>query len=353
MSDEIFRPQRPANGNDPAVDLPEHHPLRHQANQFNQGDGPVKITGNVPPQFRTALGMDGGNQNPQPNNFQNAPQPGMYSPQGFQTDPELAALLQTLRGNSSNYEKIVLPSRGRFYDGTDGPVDGVLHIRPMTGEEEQILATPRFVKKGVAVNMIFSKCIQEPYKPENFLTADRTFLLIYLRGISYGSDYEVQVKCPETDKPFQTSIDLDSVEVERCPDNFSANDLTGILPVSKQPYSYRLSRGRDELEIQEHRERKLKAFGDNAVDDTLLFRTAQLVENIGKVTDKESLKIVLKNLMIQDVSHLRNLVNDPPFGVNTKVTIISPYTNEEFEIDLPLEANFFFPKNKKVTNTQA
>ncbi len=349
MSDEIYRPQRPNSNNEPPVDLPEHHPLRQQSNQSNpMSDGPVKITGNIPPQFRNALGAGMGDM---PQAQPQAPVAG-YSPQGFQQNTELALLLQNLRNQSSNFEEVLLPSRGRFYDGTDGPVDGKIHIRPMTGEEEQILATPRFVKKGIAINMIFSKCIKEAIKPENLLTADRTFLLIYLRGISYGSDYEVQVKCPETDRTFQTSIDLDSIPVDRCPDTFSTNDLMGVLPKSGLKFSYRLSKGRDENELQEYRERRLKAFGDSAADDTLLFRTAQLINNIESITEKEEIKVILKNLPIQDVSYLRNLVNEPPFGVDTKVAIVSPYNNEEFEIDLPLEANFFFPRSKKGVKAQ-
>ena len=46
------------------------------------------------------------------------------------------------------------PSKGRFY--TDIP--GVLHVKPMTGVEEQILATQRIVKKGKAIDAIFRNC---------------------------------------------------------------------------------------------------------------------------------------------------------------------------------------------------
>lgn len=343
MSDEVFRPQRPNTQQDPPIDLPEHHPARMGSQQMHPG-----VTGHVPPQFRAALGMDSQSNSPQYN--PQARQPYQNS-EGFGHNAELQNILQNLRSHSATYEEIKLPSLGKFYDGTDGPTNGILHIRAMTGEEEQILATPRFVKKGVAMNMIFSKCIQESIKPENLLTSDRTFLLIYLRGISYGAEYEVQVKCPETDRPFTTTIDLDSIPIEFCPDNFSANDLNGVLPKSNLKFSYRLSKGKDENELNDYREKKLKAFGDAAIDDTLTFRTAQLLNNIETIVDKEDLKTVIRNLPIQDVSYLRNLVNDPPFGVNTKIGIISPYNNEEFEIDLPLEANFFFPRNKKEKKT--
>lgn len=167
MSDEIFRPQRPNSSNDPAVDLPEHHPLRQPANNAGQNaaEGPVKITGNIPPQFRAAMGMS----NPEQASAQNVQYAPQYAQPGFQQNAELTLLLQNLKSQSSNFEEILLPSRGRFYDGTDGPVDGKIHIRPMTGEEEQILATPRFVKKGIAINMIFQNVLKNQLSQKIFL----------------------------------------------------------------------------------------------------------------------------------------------------------------------------------------
>src|SRR5690606_17492699 len=76
----------------------------------------------------------------------------------------------------NQWEEFEFPSKGRFY--TDIPP--VVHIRPMTGEEEQILATPRFVKKGKAIDMIFDRCIREKINTEDLLSVDRTHLLIYL-----------------------------------------------------------------------------------------------------------------------------------------------------------------------------
>jgi hypothetical protein len=336
MADEVFRPQRPAS-NDPQIDIPENHPMRQQVNSLPPG----VVTGRVPPQFMSAIG---GEDNTQSYRQQAA----SANVGGMQINSELASLINNLKQHSTHYEEVLLPSKGKFYDGTDGPTNGIVNIRPMTGEEEQILATPRFVKKGTAINMIFSKCIRENIKSENLLSQDRTYLLIYLRGISYGTDYEVQVRCPDTDKQFSTTIDLDTLVINRCPDDYTADNLSGVLPKSGLKFSYRLSKGKDETDLQEYRERKLKAFGDNASDDTLLYRTAQLLNNIETITSKDELKVVIKNLPVQDVNYLRNLVNDPPFGIQTKVSILSPFSNEEFEIDLPLDSGFFFPRNKKV-----
>lgn len=257
-------------------------------------------------------------------------------------------LLNRLKVKTATYDKITLPSLGKFYDGSDGPTDGVIHIRPMTGEEEQILATPRFVKSGQAINKIFSRCIQESFETANFIAADRTYLLIYLRGISYSHEYDVEVTCPNCERKFATTIDLNNMMVDPCPEDFGPDDLEDVLPTSGFRFRYRLATGADEQKVQDYRDRKLKGF-DTAgqADDTLLFRAALMVDNIEGVDNKFEIQKLLKSLPINDVAYLRSRMNEPPFGVDTKIEMPCGSCSQDFEIDLPLEANFFFPRAKK------
>jgi len=342
-------------------------------NNLNKEGSPINIQGNVPQEFLQVLknqGSQGNQDTPQStlqkpnqsfanlrdrdNENTNAPSvtkaPSSY-PQNNQSG-RLKEILESLKGSLAQYEELQLPSKGRFYDGKNGPSDGIIHIRPMTGEEEQILATPRFVRKGQAINMIFQKCMKEDFKAENLLTVDRTYLLLYLRGISYSHSYDVEVKCSECSSKFSTNVDLSALFVNQCPYDFGPI-LEDVLPNSKYRFKYRLSTGRDEQEINEYRERRMKMFGDNATDDTLTYRTAQLLEEIDGINDKMELQILLKSLPINDVSYIRGIINEPPFGVDTNVEINCPSCSAEFSIDLPLEANFFFPRRKKEKNTQA
>lgn len=94
-------------------------------------------------------------------------------------------------------------------------------------------------------------------------------------------------------------------------------------------------------------------FGDSSADDTLIYRTAQLVHDIDGITNKEELQVLLKNLPINDVAYIRNLINEPPFGVDTNVEIVCPSCLQDFQMELPLEANFFFPRRQKKAKTQA
>lgn len=334
-------------------------------NPMNNPNPGFQVSGNVPPAFQQAMANKGRNQGPgefegevsKQNRMQSRVRPRKLTNESMKLvgSSKLQELLEGIKDTTTVYDEIELPSKGRFYDGSDGPTDGIIHIRPMTGEEEQILATPRFVKKGQAINMIFDRCIQENYKSENFVTQDRTYLLIYLRGISYTPQYDVDVKCPFTDKQFQYTINLDTLWVDPCPEDFNQESLQGKLPVSGYSFEYRLSRGSDEQRVQDYRDLKVKGnfmTKDDEGDDTLLYRTSLLLDNIEGLSKKAELQHLLSKLPIADVSYLRNLVNEPPFGVDTTVEIISPFTSEEFEIELPLEANFFFPRAKKETSKE-
>lgn len=402
MADETFRQQRKkitpndlgvneSNAENPALDTVKKV---QQAMAKETGKDVVKpfetqqpfeIAGNIPPEFRKALmerqqaAMNNGGEVPQgpPS------QPMGFPPQGrptivrdedegfesFEAPPDRPAqqkkmpqatprptpdsrvrvqgsdALEGLLGKLAEHhqwEVFEFPSKGKFY--TNIPAE--VHIRAMTGEEEQILATPRWVKRGKAIDMIFRRCIKESIPTEELLSSDRTHLLIFLRGISYTPEYDVEIKCPNCSIKFAHVIDLNEVDVNSCPDDFGPENLSGVLPVSGFRYTYRMATGQDEQEIQSYREKRIQQWGDQGEDDTLLYRTALLLEEIEGVVMKKELALLLKKLPIQDVAHLRNEINTPPFGVDTQLGLLCPSCSEEFKIDLPLETNFFFPRKR-------
>jgi hypothetical protein len=342
--DKGFRQERKA-----AFDMPVPPSLEevesHRAEMGFSNPEPTQIQGNIPPELREMM--------KRPMQQKRTKEPTFDQNQGFNQfrDPAFEAALKKLQPHNGNYHEVVLPSLGRFYANGEAPSNGIVHIRPMTGAEEQILSTPKYVKKGQAINKIFSQCIEEPVDAEKLLTVDRNFLVIYLRGISFTEEYGVDVQCPACSSRFQTEIDLNTLEVKDCPDDFSSESLTDEFPTSKLKFRYRLSTGKDEQLVVENRDRRIKEFGDSAADDTLLFRASLLIEEIEGVVGQHAIQTIVSRLPISDVSYLRNIINEPPFGVNTTIDMICPSCMSEFEIDMPLEANFFFPRrnNKKKT----
>ncbi len=313
----------------------------------------VTIGGNIPDSFKQIAARQAQAAGMQP---VEEPEdlPKITKTKGFQLtgNEKLDELLAGLKKSKHHYEPVTLPSLGKFYDGKDGPVDGILHIRPMSGEEEEILATPRNQKTGLS--MIFSRCILEKLDSDNFLVEDRGFLLIYLRGISFTPDYEVSIKCPECGEKFAHVIDLDNdLSLDYCPEDFGPT-LTDILPTSGYKVTYRLPTIKDENQITNHRTTQVKEWGSGSVDDSLTYRLSYLTEEIEGLTGQRALQQLIKNMPVNDLNHLRDLINNPPFGTNTTISDVSClYCDHRFDLDMPLDSGFFFPRRKKATNKQA
>lgn len=274
-----------------------------------------------------------------------------HSSASLKTSDELKGLLEEIQKRTFNFDEIYLPSRGIFYDGENGPQNGVLHLRPMSGKEEEILATPRWAKSGKAINMIIEACMREKFDVNGLLTADRTYLILFLRGISYGPDYDVEIKCPSCSARFSHVVNLNSdLVIDECPDNFSSEQMEDHLPTTGLRFGYHLSTGYDDDDIQKYRERNAKFFGDKRNDDTLTERITQLTDYIDAISNKREIKVLIEQLPVSDVNYIRNVINDPPFGVDTKVSVICPMCYEEFSLELPMETNFFFPRRVRAND---
>lgn len=261
---------------------------------------------------------------------------------GEERKPEdLAPFLRTL---AQNYEEVVLPSRGCFYEGKFP--EGKIHVKPMTMKEEKLLATQRLIRTGKAIDMIFESCMQETFPAEELLSIDRTFLLIWLRGISYGSEYDVNVKCPNCNNSFPETINLSELPVDFA-DEGASEPKGSVFPRCGHPFKYRFSRGKDEAALARHRERKARAYGDDAIDDTLVARDSMLIVEIGGFTNKQEISVILESLSMEDATHLRSLFREPGFGVKTLLPLICPFCSSDFDVDLPMDANFFFPQRMR------
>jgi hypothetical protein len=84
----------------------------------------------------------------------------------------------------------------------------------------------------------------------------------------------------------------------------------------------------------------------------MLFRSSLLIDNIEGVTNKTQIQHLLERLPISDMTYIRELLNEPPFGVETKVGMICPHCAHEFETEMPMELGFFFPKPNLPTRRQ-
>lgn len=264
---------------------------------------------------------------------------------GNKTAQEIIAQLK----KKQQFEEVILPSRNMLYEKYGLEIDKPIHVRPMTIEEEKIISTPRMIRSGQAIDRIFDACIYENIPVGKLLTADRTFLLFYIRGISYGPDYEVDIKCPSCDTQFTEEINLDTLPIEMCSDDFEG-EISCILPDSQLAIKYKVPNGEDERALSRHRDMMIRGgFRSDAPDDTLVRRNIMLITNIEGITNKIEIEQIVNNIGVKDSNFIREKINNPGFGIITDISMRCNYCYHEWELDLPIDANFFFPRTKRAS----
>jgi hypothetical protein len=238
------------------------------------------------------------------------------------------------------YESVLLPSKGKLYPAS-WTKQGKLSIRPMTIKEEKILNTTRLVKSGKALDMIFQACIESPeVKAEELLSGDRSFLLFYLRAISYGAAYEYKINCPFCSTQFESVFNLNDIILKYLPDDFK-EPVDFTLPISKKRVAYRLMRGKDESALIDDRDRRLSTFGADQIDNSITMRLSMTMELVENITDKIEIEKFVDNMLAGDAAALRQDIMSKDCGVDTGVKHSCPKCANDFMADLPLTVDFF------------
>ena len=230
----------------------------------------------------------------------------------------IADLLKDLPSDSA--VQVELPSENRVYD-LDDP-DLPITLRPMTFDDEKSIVSAK--KDEDPVNLVLQRCVSN-IKIHDLLPMDKLYLIMKLREISYGDDYNTLIICPHCSAENPTTIKLSQLNVNPVPDDFE-DPTTVMLPSLKREAKIRLPRVRDE-----------KVFTDAAGALDQLWR---FVVEIDGHTDKSVIAAVVDKLPIADARTILNTIKSE-YGVDTKVKFACKDCGGVTVVDLPIDANFF------------
>lgn len=103
--------------------------------------------------------------------------------------------------------------------------DGVLHreveLSPLRGREEELLASNHCRKSASLVTAVLSRCIRRvgaisPVTEDvtrNLLVADRQYLLLKLREVTFGEQVQATVSCPWPDCSKKVALDFSTHDI--------------------------------------------------------------------------------------------------------------------------------------------
>lgn len=243
-------------------------------------------------------------------------------------------------------ESVPLPSAGRVYS-PDSAFHGqeTVDIRAMTARDEDILTSRALIKKGTVITELLKSClIDKRADPDYLISGDRNAIMTAIRITGYGSDYIVDVDCPECGEKSKQNFKLTDLPIKRLeinPVSEGVNLFEFKLPVSGKTVRFRYLTGKDEQEITITAERKKKhgQQTDNLVTQKLMYS----IESVDGITDKSKIQNFIRNMPARDSLSLRKFMDTNEPGIDMKSWMDCPSCNESSEVRLPLGVSFFWP----------
>ena len=246
-------------------------------------------------------------------------------------------------------ELVEIPSHGYLYKSVTEDQEildkGALRIRPMTVNEEKILATTRLLKSGQALDMIFRNVIKSKINPTNLLASDRMFIMLWLRASSYGNVYKFNLICPnkiECGRRFEFEVNLNDHPIKEFTDENIKEPFEFTLPMSENKLVFRLPRGEDEIEILKLQNQPKK------MDDTDESIVKRMVSIVFKIISKDGTELednmkepFLNSMLGGDASAFRNELEELDCGPEDIKNIICPHCEFEYDTPIPVTENFF------------
>jgi hypothetical protein len=107
-----------------------------------------------------------------------------------------------------------LTSKGLVYPTTSLLRKGYVEMRHMTAYDEDILTNASYIQQGIVFDKLLASLIIDDIDVNDIAACDKDGLIINARVLGYGSEYNVSVTDPNTNKTIQAGINLTGLQTK-------------------------------------------------------------------------------------------------------------------------------------------
>lgn len=237
-------------------------------------------------------------------------------------------------------EKIELPSRGLLYE--DIPAEVI--IRNITTTEEKMIFGSSNVK---TLDEVMNDCIKEPADLDvnELLTADKHYILIQLRILTYGKDYTVKNTCEHCGETNKYDVNLlEDMPVDILDEDF-VEPFEVELPMCEDTVGLRLLRGEDLEKVNRKVKRiKKRSLGKTGNLNYILRKAESIVTVNGEELDSGKSQKYVESLHGRDSAYISSALESIRVGYDNLVFKDCKSCGGEMEFGLPMNREFFRPK---------
>ena len=217
--------------------------------------------------------------------------------------------------------ELELPSKCLSYKTLNGKTPT---LRPMTFDDEKAMISHKNPNVD-PLNALLSRCLNN-VSISDLYQADKLYILLKLREISYGDDYPVNINCPSCKKESAMNFKLSALRVNYVDDDFS-DPVEVTLPQLGHKVGVRLPRVKDEHYFE--------------TTDLALSNLWRFVEYINEFDQKTVISKFLEKIPLRDAHAILAAISGKQFGVETQVQFLCPYCNTTSKMEMPITSDFF------------
>lgn len=233
----------------------------------------------------------------------------------------------------AQYDVIQLPSNGQCYKSKMDRVP----VAYLTAYDENIITSPNLYKDGLVIDFLLkSKIVNKDINPDDLVSGDVDAITLFLRATSYGPEFPIVVRDPETGEQIDTTVDLTTLK----PREFKLiGDENGWFefetPIKKDKIKFRYLTRKQEKQLQKITE--LENNGTKAYmldNEREILNGAILSDKLISDTDKKTIKSALT--VMENWSKKLKEVNDSRFNrivtnsLQLQVMAVNGNTDREF-----------------------
>ncbi len=239
---------------------------------------------------------------------------------GNQQGPQdKSKILEDLFKDAETQSEITLdfPSKGRFYKNFT-----VATLKPVSFEDEKFIISNR---SESSVNTLLERCLTG-INLRNLLVLDKMYVLLKLREISYGPEYQARVTCPACMARDEIKIDLRNLNINYVPDTLE-DPKKVYLPALKKEALIKIPRVSDEVYLKS---------AESLYDNVWRFVIA-----IDSITDPIIIHQAIERMNIRDIRTIISSLSSKDLGIDPRFILHCISCGEDSLIEIPIGDNFF------------
>jgi hypothetical protein len=233
------------------------------------------------------------------------------------------------------HDVVQLPTGGVFYKSKKKSVK----VGYLTANDENYLIGAGRSSENIILKLLRNKMYEHDLRPEELLDGDVEAILIFLRNTSFGSEYNINLIDPGTDKPFVGTITLDELNIRK----------TDIKPDEDGTFTTKLPRTGVTVKL------KPTTFNDTIDLDKMAEQypvgrqvpriTWKLLKHIVEIdgdTDRAKISLFIDSLPIMDSKYIRKFLKENEPSLDLKRSVIAP-SGELVSFEIAFGVEFFRP----------